>query len=97
MADLSADMIFAPLNMPDSSGAQATNSVTPAASPFTYHATSRQAIHIVGGAVSAVTYARGSTTLAVGLQSGGQIFELNEGDAMTITYSGAPTITMIPR
>jgi hypothetical protein len=90
-------MVFPPLNMADSSGAQAPIAITVGASPFTYRATSRQAIHIVGGTISAASYARGATSLSVGLLSGGEIFEMNAGDTMTITYLTVPTITMIPR
>lgn len=92
-----ADMVFAPLNLADSSGVQAPVPVSVSASPFVYRATSRQALHITGGTISAVSYARGSTSLAIGLVSGGQLFELNAGDTLTVTYVTAPTITMIPR
>jgi hypothetical protein len=92
-----ADMVFPPMNMADSSGVQAPRTITVGASPFTYRATSRQAIHIIGGTISTASYARGATVLSVGLLAGGEIFELNSGDVMTITYVTAPTITMIPR
>jgi len=99
MADQTAisDMVFPPLNMADSSSAQAPISITPGSSPFTYRATSRQAIHIVGGTISSASYARGAVSLTVGLLAGGEIFEMNAGDTMTIAYLTVPTITMIPR
>jgi hypothetical protein len=95
--DVLNEMVFSPANMADSSGAQAPRTITVGASPFTYRATSRQAIHIVGGTISAASYARGAVVLTVGLLAGGEIFELNAGDVMTITYLTVPTITMIPR
>jgi hypothetical protein len=92
-----ADMIFSVPDLADSSGSQAPRTVTVGASPFTYRATSRQAIHIVGGTISAASYARGAVVLTVGLLAGGEIFEMNAGDVMTITYLTVPTITVIPR
>jgi hypothetical protein len=90
-------MVFSPLNMADSSGAQAPIAITVGASPFTYRATSRQAIHVVGGTISSASYARGVASLALGLLAGGEIFEMNAGDTLTIAYLTVPTITMIPR
>lgn len=94
--DAVTEMVFPPQSTDLT--AQAPNSVTPTASPFKYTATFRQALHFTGGTVSALSYSRGATSLALGLISGGgQIVELSNGDAVTITYSAAPTITVIPR
>jgi hypothetical protein len=89
------EMLFAPSI--DTGFSQAPISVSVGASPFTYTATSRQALHIVGGTVSSASYARGTTSLALGLISGGQILEMNAGDTLTIAYTVAPTVTVIPR
>jgi hypothetical protein len=93
--DALAEMIFPPQRV--DSGAQSLQSVTVSASPFKYSAASRQALHITGGTVSALSYARGSTTLAIAIAAAGQLVELNAGDALTVTYSAAPTLTVIPR
>jgi hypothetical protein len=89
------EMVFAPQG--DTGFSQAPVSVVVGASPFTYRATSRQAVHVVGGTVSSASYARGTTSLALGLVSGGEILEMNAGDTLTITYTVAPTVTVIPR
>jgi len=89
------EMVFAPQG--DTGFSQAPVSVVVGASPFTYRATSRQAVHVVGGTVSSASYGRGATSLALGLVSGGQILEMNAGDTLTITYTVAPTVTVIPR
>ncbi|QJP72423.1 hypothetical protein EFP18_05425 [Burkholderia glumae] len=96
ITDALAEMVFPPAAV-DSGGAQAPRSVTPAANPFRYIATSRQALHITGGTVSAISYARGPLLLALGVITGGQLIELNTGDVVTITYVTTPTITVIPR
>jgi hypothetical protein len=89
------EMVFAP--PVETSFAQMPSTVTVGASPFTYLATSRQAVHVVGGTVSGASYARGTTSLPLAIAAGGQILEMNAGDALTITYTVAPTITVIPR
>lgn len=94
-SDALSEMVF-PSVVPNNS-AQAPIAITPGASPYTYTANSRQGVHIASGTISALHYARGSTSLPLGLQTSGQIFELNAGDALLITYSVAPTMTMIPR
>jgi hypothetical protein len=88
-------LVHAP--MVDSSSAQATSSITVGASPFSYVATSRQAVHMTGGTVSSLSYGRGSSTLALSVVSGGQLVEMSVGDSLTVTYSAAPTMTRIPR
>ena len=96
ITDVLADMIFPPQST-DSAAAQAPRTVTPTASPFKYTATSRQALHITGGTISTVSYSRGPLLLALGLVTGGQLIELNTGDAVTIAYLTTPTLTVIPR
>lgn len=89
------DMVFPP-SPPLENGGAAFN-VTPGASPFTYRAQFRQALHITGGTVSVIQYARGPLNLALGLLTGGQLIELNTGDTVRITYLTAPSLTVIPR
>lgn len=64
------------------------------ASPMTYTASSRMSLHVAGGTVSAIVFKRGATTLAVGAN---QLIPLNPGDQVVITYTGAPTLTDVPR
>ncbi|WLE58391.1 hypothetical protein GIY62_14775 [Burkholderia plantarii] len=95
ITDQLSEMVF-PLT--GSTGStEAMRSITPGASPFKYTATSRQALHITGGSITAISYARGPIVLALGLVTGGQLLELNAGDAVTITYLTTPTLTVIPR
>lgn len=95
ITDVLSEMLFAPL--PDQGGAQGPRSVTPGSSPFKYTATFRQALHVTGGSVTAISYSRGPLLLALGILTGGQLIELNAGDAVTITYLTTPTLTVIPR
>lgn len=51
---------------------------------------------IAGGTVSSISVSRsGQQAYATGLTNG--MVDLKPGDAMTVTYSAAPTVTMIPR
>lgn len=90
------EVTFAPQSA-DMGGAQAPRSITPGASPFKYVATTRQALHITGGSITAVSYSRGPLLLALGLVTGGQLIELNAGDSVTITYLTTPILTVISR
>jgi len=62
-------------------------------SPFSYLAPTRGNVLINGGTVSAVQITRSLTTLT-GLTSG--FFPLSNGDTLTVTYSGLPTMTWYP-
>lgn len=66
--------------------------VTVTASPFTYTAPADGFLSIVGGTVSGVSYVRQglTTTLAVG-----SVVPVKKGDGVRITYSVAPTVTLI--
>lgn len=65
--------------------------VTP--SPFSYRAPFDGVMLIHGGTVSAVTFSRdGSTTFAY--PTSGEV-RVTQGDVVAVTYSGAPTMTMI--
>jgi hypothetical protein len=87
------DSTFAPAA--DTGYAQSAGAVTLGASPATYVASYRQGFHITGGTVSALSMQRGATVLP--LAPGSQIVELSPGDAVTVTYSVAPTVTILPR
>jgi hypothetical protein len=63
-------------------------------SPFSYTAQVKGFVLIRGGTVSSVQVTRSVTTLT-GLTSG--YFPLNQGDVLTITYSGLPSVTWYPR
>lgn len=75
----------------------ATSSVAVTASPMTYTATDRVSLHVFGGTVTALTFQRGSTSLAVAVTSAGQFLNLNPGDKAVIAYTVAPTLTLVPR
>lgn len=64
-----------------------------AASPMTITADRRCAIHIAD-AVDALTYSRAGVDLDV---TGVSIIEMNLGDTLTVEYTAAPAITIIPR
>lgn len=67
--------------------------VTVTASPFVYQAPKKGFLIITGGTVSDIQFTR------VGTYSTGQTqgtFPVSLGDKLTVTYSGAPTITFVP-
>ena len=94
--DLS-EMVFPPAN--DDYTAEAPHSAPVGSSPFVYRSTFRQAVYISGNSVSALVYSRGSSNfpLNVSLLSTGQMFEMSAGDELTVTYTSAPQMTIIPR
>jgi hypothetical protein len=75
----------------------ATSSIAVTASPMTYTASDRVAVHVFGGTVTGLTFQRGSTSLAQAVTSAGQFVNLNPGDRLVITYTSAPTLTLVPR
>lgn len=89
------DMVFPPQELL-AAGTRAY-SVAPGASPWTYTAQTRQAMHVTGGSVSLISYTRGPLTLGLGVLLGGQLIELNPGDSVRIGYLTVPSITIIPR
>ena len=62
-------------------------------SPWSYSAPAKGFVIIRGGTVSAVTFSRSMTTLT-GQTAG--IFPLAQGDVLTVSYSGLPTMTWVP-
>ncbi|MDN7619327.1 glycosyl hydrolase family 28-related protein [Burkholderia cenocepacia] len=68
------------------------------ASPWTFANTypSAVSLSVAGGTVSSIGVSRnGQAAYACGLTNG--MIDLKPGDAMTVTYSVAPAVTMIPR
>ncbi|WP_175909928.1 glycosyl hydrolase family 28-related protein [Burkholderia metallica] len=80
-------------------GVQLTPVVTTVgASPwrFTNNNPSAVSMSVAGGTVSSISVSRnGQQAYATGLTNG--MVDLKPGDAMTVAYSVAPTVTMIPR
>lgn len=92
--DSMSEMLLAPTK--DTGYAESISTITIGASPFAYQVSKRSAVQITGGTVSAITLKRGSVSLSINVVSGG-IVELNTGDTLTITYTVAPTMYLIPR
>lgn len=63
------------------------------ASPMTYIARDHGTLSVQAGAVSAITLARGASSIAVGAG----LIPLSIGDKVTVTYTTAPTLNFIPR
>jgi hypothetical protein len=74
---------------------QAESSVTLTGSPFIYTAARRGFLIIQGGTVSLVQFTRSTTPYSLGSTQGA--FPLSQGDSITITYTGAPTVTFVPQ
>jgi hypothetical protein len=74
--------------------ASAEGPITVGGSPFAYSAPTAGAVLVSGGTVTAIQITRSSVTLT-GLTSG--LFPLAQGDILTVTYSGLPTMTWYPR
>lgn len=70
------------------------SALTVGASPFAFTAPSRGFIMLSGGTVSAVQFTRAQTTLT-GQTSG--IFPISQGDTLTVTYSGLPSMVFVPQ
>jgi|GEM_PF-6951911 len=72
----------------------AISAVSVGASPFAYTAAARGALAVSGGTVSAISMTRGGTTIPLGVLAG--LFQVTNGDKITITYSVAPTVNFAP-
>lgn len=70
------------------------SSVTVTGSPFTYDASTRGTLVVTGGTVSAIQLNRQGETYSFGVTSG--LVPVGAEDAITITYTVAPTVTFIP-
>lgn len=72
--------------------------ITPGASPYTYQNTNTYPADVIvnGGTVSAIAFSRDNTTFyTVGLTNG--MFALSPYDFLRVTYTVAPTMTLVPR
>lgn len=69
--------------------------VTAGASPYTYTAAAVGNMVISGGTITALSLARGSQSVALPIST--PIVPFDNSDALTITYSAAPTLTFVPR
>jgi hypothetical protein len=75
---------------------QAEIAITVTASPFTYSATMAGFVIVHGGTVSQISFSRTSGTSYVTGQTSGT-FPVSAGDSLIVTYSSAPTVTMVPQ
>lgn len=64
------------------------------ASPFDYTASASGFLAVSGGTVSAITLTRNTSSAATGVTAG--LVPMFQGDIVTITYSGLPTVSFIP-
>jgi len=83
----------APANTPVVTAPAAPVPITPGTSPYAYLAPAAGTVVVDGGTVSLVTLKRGSSS-AITLPVG--IAPVQEGDTVTVTYSVAPTMTLVP-
>ena len=73
----------------------AFQSVTPGASPYTYRTQTEGTLSIVGGTISALSLTRAGVSVSLAVST--PMIPLSPGDAVTITYTVAPTLKFIPR
>ena len=73
----------------------AIQTVTPGASPYTYRTQLEGSLSVVGGTMSALSLTRAGAS--VSLATSTPMIPLSQGDAVTITYTVAPTLKFIPR
>lgn len=72
------------------------SAVTPSGSPFTYTAPFGGTLIVDGGSVSGIQYSRDGETFYTTGQTQGML-PVSQGDQLVLTYSGAPTVTFVPR
>ncbi len=77
-----------------SASSKAIKSASPTGSPWSFTATASGFLHVRGGTVSSVSLTRGRITIATGMTSG--FFPLTQGDALTVSYTVAPTVNFLP-
>lgn len=88
--------VYAPsLRVVSAGGAQPTQPAA-GASPYTYTNTTGTPVmlYVSGGTVSAIDIGRQGTAMTTGLTAGS--FRLAQNDTLTITHTGAPTLTLVP-
>jgi hypothetical protein len=68
------------------------------ASPFTFQNTTGRSVDLIvtGGTVSAIAFSRDNITF-YGVGSTAGVFWLSPYDYLRVTYTVAPTITLVPR
>ncbi len=88
--------VYAPTLRVVSAGGYQPTQPAAGASPYTYTNTTGTPVmlYVAGGTVSAITIARQGTALTTGFTSGA--FRLAQNDSVTITYTVAPTLTLVP-
>lgn len=70
--------------------------ITVGASPFAYTAQAAGTVVVSGGTVSAITLKRGTpAAISVGETAG--VIPVSAGDIVSVTYSAAPTMSLVPR
>lgn len=74
--------------------AAAIAGVTLSASPARLTASASGSFAVSGGTVSGITLTRNTMIVPTGVTSG--LIPVANGDVLTITYSGAPTVNFIP-
>lgn len=94
------DLALAPPATPQttSNASLLPSAITVGASPYSYQNTTSYAVNVLvsGGTVSAVDFTRDNTTFySVGVVAG--MFTLSPYDRLRVTYTVAPTMTLIPR
>lgn len=85
-------------NVAGSSSATLPSAITVTASPFTYQNTTAYPVDVIvsGGGVSALAFTRDNVTFYdTGSYYG--MFTLSPNDRLRVTYTAAPTMTLIPR
>ena len=75
---------------------QAPSTLTVGASPYAYTQIGEPAmVYVAGGTVTAITITRGNNAaITTGLLSGS--FKLSPNDILTVTYTAAPTMIVMP-
>lgn len=73
----------------------AIQTITPGASPYTYRTQQEGTLSIVGGTISAISLTRAGVSVSLAVST--PMIPLSPGDAVTITYTVAPTLELIPR
>lgn len=73
----------------------AIHRITPGASPYTYRTQMEGTLSIVGGTMSTLSLTRAGVSVSLAVST--PMIPLSPGDAVTITYTVAPALKLIPR
>ena len=85
-----AEMVFQPPVL-----GSAIQAITPGASPYTYRTQQEGTLSVVGGTMSALSLTRSGVSVSLAVST--PMIPLSPGDTVTITYTVAPTLKLIPR